>query len=375
MKEFPIDAVVERDLIPRGIRKYKGPRGSYYLDCPFCKRKRKLGIHPGKDVGHCNYCGAAFNTVSLYAMLHGITNKEAVRELEKICPESPEEVKGGSGSVLPGEADGLEPAPLEIRDEVYRRFLELLTLSEKHKKDLLARGFSEEQVKKAMYRSFPTTGFGELRRKLREVIPADLSRSCGIPGFYDLHHKEGPKIVRRGKGLLIPVRTDQGLISGFQIRKDKLPDNASEEEKEQYRKYIWFSSGEKATGCTVSGCENIHFAGNWLSIPETVTVTEGVLKADAASALSGGCYLGLTGVNNTGQLPGVLRDLKKYERIRRINIAVDMDALENPIVAKARDRIERIIEESGIPYRILKWPGEFKGIDDFLLAYRQINEI
>jgi hypothetical protein len=36
----------------------------------------------------------------------------------------------------------LYPAPIEVRDDVYRRFLDQLSLSKKHHDDLIARGLS-----------------------------------------------------------------------------------------------------------------------------------------------------------------------------------------------------------------------------------------
>ena len=53
--------------------------------CPFCgdhgPGKYHLSLNTDKDLYRCNLCGAHGNSISLYARIKGITNKEAFREL------------------------------------------------------------------------------------------------------------------------------------------------------------------------------------------------------------------------------------------------------------------------------------------------------
>ena len=376
-KDFTIDFVVDRDLIAHGFQKYKGPRDSYYIDCPFCGKKRKVGISSQRGLGKCNYCGEGFNKISLHAKLRGITNLEAGRELNDIFKGLSAEDRELYLKKTCDRENYQEPAPIEIRDTVYRGLLSLLSLSEEHEQDLKKRGLTEKQIHECMYKTFPSVKRAEIGRKLRDFIPYDMPHGYGIPGLYDLFAEDGPKLVKRKNGYLIPVRNDTGKISALQIRFDVLPEDASDEERERFKKYAWLSSSEKKTGCSVSGCENIHFAGDWRSIPETVVITEGALKADVAAALSRKHtgFLGLTGVNNLSQLPGVMAWLKQYDAVKRIFIAVDMDCREKKEVGKALRAIEDIVRSSGLPYEIAEWDGRYKGIDDFMLTNRNFREL
>ena len=55
--------------------------------CPFCgdhgKGKYHLSLNTATDQFRCNLCGAHGNSVSLYARLHGVNNKQAFQELSK----------------------------------------------------------------------------------------------------------------------------------------------------------------------------------------------------------------------------------------------------------------------------------------------------
>ena len=113
-----------------------------------------------------------------------------------------------------------------------------------------------------------------------------------------------------------------------------------------YKKYSWYSSSEKDTGCGVSGCENIHFAGDWSTIPKACCITEGILKSDIAAYLSGKPFIGLVGVNNVGQLVKVLTYLAE-RGLESVYIYVDMDYRDKREVQKALDNIKKKINQSG----------------------------
>ena len=189
-----------------------------------------------------------------------------------------------------------------------------------------------------------------------------------IPGMYRVN--DSIRIVRRSNksisGYFVPVKDCYGRISGMQIRYDNLPENATEKQIENYHKYAWYSSSEKETGCPVTGIENVHhtFTVDGAA-PKTVYLTEGCLKADIASAISGKPFIALIGVNNVSQLPQELKYLKE-NGTQLIKVAVDMDYRDKPNVAKALANIMQIIGEAGLESVLLTWPSEYKGIDDFL---------
>lgn len=327
------------------INQQKSAMGIDY-DCPFCRGKRKFNVNVIKGAWRCNKCGEAGYAVSLHSKLNGLSYKDALKDL------------GSDGYVEIKPKDmSKEPVTVSLwaRDKAYNTMLQEIVLNPEHRADLLKRGLTLEQIQKNGYKSFPMSSHSLIARKCCEELKGANPR-LRLPGFYDVTTNE-PHMVRRRSGYLVPCRTIDGKISGFQIRHD---DNSK-------AKYTWFTSSEKMTGGSLSGCENIHFAGDWSKIPETVYLTEGVLKADVASALSGKNFIGIAGVNNVSQLPKVLDDLKKRGVIR-IAIALDMDYREKQEVAKALLHIKEIIKASGLEQVMLTWNEEYKGIDDFLLS-------
>ena len=99
-------------------------------------------------------------------------------------------------------------------------------------------------------------------------------------------------------------------------------------------------------------------------------MTEGGLKADAASFLSGDkLFIGLTGVQNTAFLQSVISALGP----KRIVKAVDMDVRSNPQVQKAQVKIQAICAPLCETYKRLFWPIDQKGVDDYLL-FRKLKK-
>ena len=71
-----------------GVRIADGQAGRYEVKafCPFCLGRTKnphLYLNTEKNRFFCQRCGEHGNSVSLYAKIRGISNKEAFEELEK----------------------------------------------------------------------------------------------------------------------------------------------------------------------------------------------------------------------------------------------------------------------------------------------------
>jgi hypothetical protein len=394
---FGIDFVVEQDLTPLGVRKHLNSHG-YTIDCPFCAKNglkpdthHKYDVNVYKNTGHCMRCGAGHGTIGLHQALSKkrISQDEAKADLYKRWEGLPSDVQVELSKVqekLEEERKKqLYPAPIEIRDEVYRTFLNELSLSKRHHDDLIARGLTEEEIVDGMYKTVPALGmltFGE--KSFSYEVRDSLSRhkQWGIPGFYDIR-TDKPKVVYCDPGYFVPVRDEFGLISGMQIRYDPLPDYAPEDKKERWAKYKWFTSNyrDKKDGCAASGCENIHYATKFLTAPKSVILTEGVLKADVASRLAGRIgkdgkpippvpVLGLVGVYNYENLAEELNKLKTYG-LEKVELAVDMDYREKVQVKQAMQNIEDIITKQGLKCHVFKWDPQYKGIDDFFLSVLQ----
>lgn len=195
--------------------------------CPFCgdhgPGKYHLSLNTSTDQYRCNLCGARGNSVTLYARLHGIGNKEAYRALaegSKIYPMP-----------HPPASPKTERQPLALaqRHAAYTTMLEHLVLLDQHRENLLERGLSEERIQQNQYRSMPETEQG--RRLLAALLRSGGQELQGLPGF---RTRYGEWTLSGPKGFLIPVRDRDGLIQGLKIRLDDAgkPD----------RKYRWLST-------------------------------------------------------------------------------------------------------------------------------------
>ena len=255
-----------------------------HINCPFCgESKRRLYLYPDTEQYHCFHCGAHGNAVSLYARRTGLSYANAYHELEADrmlhfplpnVPKTPER----------------KPAAIEQRDAVYRAMLWLLPLSAEHHQNLLHRGLSEQKIRENNYRTLADG------KELRDSIAAQLS-ACfdlnGVPGFY---FQNGAWRLCAYSGLLIPVRDTDGRIQGIQIRRDSA----------ERMKYVWLSGAGRPCGTPARSW--VHVTGN--RAKATAVITEGPLKGDAASALSGDTlFLCVPGVSAIKYLPETLKNL------------------------------------------------------------------
>ena len=322
-------------------------RGEVEASCPFCgdhgAGKYHLFLNTSTDQYRCVLCGTQGNSVTLYAHVMGLSNREAFQKLEE----------GGNVYPMPKQPDSqyTEAAPRELseRSEVYSTMLDLLTLSDRHKENLIGRGLSEERIEQNQYRSMPETEKG--RRLL-----ADLLRSCGcdlsgIPGF---RTRYGEWTLAGPSGFLIPVRNKEGLIQGLKIRLD--------DEADPGRKYRWLSSRDMPNG--TRSYSWIHVTGDTAS--RRAYLTEGPLKGDVASFLDNDAlFVCIGGVNALHGLKKTVLDLGVTELVE----AMDMDQTTNPHV---RNAILSIRKEIGhlpnIKYSKYVWSPAYKGVDDYYHA-------
>ena len=107
--------------------------------------------------------------LTLYADLKGIYGqnryKIAYREiLDAVSRGEGEKNQQGYSGKINGKEE--EPVSLRQRDSVYRRLLELLALSDLHRKKLMERGLTKEQIEVYQFCSTPAYGTENLARKL-----------------------------------------------------------------------------------------------------------------------------------------------------------------------------------------------------------------
>ena len=322
-------------------------RSEVGASCPFCgdhgEGKYHLSLNTDTDQFRCILCGESGNSVTLYARLHGIGNKEAYLEL------------GREGKVYPfpqqpvSQYTEKEPRPLEDRHAVYSAMLHLLCLKDEHRENLRGRGFSDERIEANEYKSMPETEAG--RRMLASALRSFGYELDGIPGFRTYY---GEWTLSGPNGFLIPVRNKDGLIQGLKIRLD--------DSSQPDRKYRWLSSRNLPNGTRSRSW--VHVTGNVQS--RTAFITEGPLKGDAASFLSDDAlFVCIGGVNAVDGLKETLIELG----VDRVIEAMDMDQMTNPQVRKAVQNIRKTVcSIPNLRYSKYVWNPAYKGVDDYLLS-------
>ena len=316
--------------------------------CPFSgdhgKGKYHLSLNTATDQFRCNLCGAHGNSVTLYARLNGVSNKQAFQELRmgtNVYPIPKQPTPQNTETER-------QPVPLEVRHAAYTAMLDHLALLDRHRENLLERGLSEERIVRNQYRSMPET---EQDRRLL----ASLLRSCGfdllgIPGFRTYY---GDWTLAGPNGLIIPARNKEGLIQGLKIRLDDADDD---------RKYRWLSSRDMTNG--TRSYSWVHVTGDTTS--KRAYLTEGPLKGDVASFLAhDALFVCIGGVNSLNGLTDTLRGLGVTEVVE----AMDMDQNTKPEVRKAIQAMRKEVQAiKRLKYTKYTWDPAYKGVDDYLLS-------
>jgi hypothetical protein len=267
-------------------------------------------------------------------------------------------------------------APIEIRDFVYGRLIEL-SPAERYRgllingeKGLRARGLSE--CLHSNYGALPA-GSRERDRLARQLLQETSGRFpsinslLGVPGIWEDRcgvHLWKPKDYLLPR-LLIPVRDETGRIQACQMR---LPLAAKKSGR-----YLWLSSSDLPYGCG-SGSP-LHYKFRLADLPRDaqVVIVEGVLKADVLSALLPDLHIVATPCVAANH--GALVELTHG---RRTLIGFDADGYTNEtvcfhlaaLIAK-RTRRERTLTTT----RIASWDGRVKGIDDAAVRNLPITSI
>lgn len=335
-------------------------RESCYVVCPNCSHRntkaKKLNINFEKSelgVYRCAKCGEFGGPLKLWAMYRGINDtKEAAKDLKEHLEKT-----GPVKVVAPSEKiEQYDVAPISVRDRTYSALLSILPLFERHKQSLLGRGLTEDDIRNNRYRSVPSP------KTTKKIALKLLQLGCtleGVPGFYK--DKDGTwNMVKLGRGIFIPILNYHSQIQGFQIRLDNpFPGGG---------KYIYLSSRGKNFGAPALSYVHLR---KGIRGPGTILLTEGCLKADVASSLSGYSFLAVQGVNALSDVERAVKGLKK-RGLTHIRICYDMDIRTNEHVQKAQEQLIEILKKCEIEYDAnLSWNDKFKGIDDYLWAKKQ----
>lgn len=248
-------------------------------------------------------------------------------------------------------------------DKAYRIFLSLCSLTEEDKTYLKSRNISEEDIEKIGFKTFPKR---TIRSKLTALFKENNIDPKQIPGFFQ--YKDDENITFSFyKGIIIPMVSSNGLISGLQIRKKEVDEDTP--------RYVWLSSSFAKIE------DNFVFDGLGPKNPchvelangdkDTLFITEGFFKSFAIKMFFNQPSLSIQGVTNWKSILTEIPECKNlYPNLRKIVIALDADFVSNLNVSKAiRDMGEKIKDDfPEMEVYHLRWNPLFKGIDDFIYS-------
>jgi hypothetical protein len=254
---------------------------------------------------------------------------------------------------------GAPAAPPSRRSLIHGRLVSHLDLSEQHKQQLLARGFSANDISNRSYRSLPLRGRAAF---CRAVADGDDGALEGVPGFFQKDGGSGPYWTLAGSpGLLIPCCGPRGDVRGLRIRPD---------DQGAGGKYRWLSSDDRPGGASSGAhCHVARPAVGGLLFDRTVWITEGELKADYAADKLRAVVLSVPGVSSWTLALADLRELLPDDG--RVVVAFDADWREKIQVHAAMWDIAQACNALGYNVEIATWDSALKGLDDLLATGRQ----
>lgn len=373
--------------------------------CPFCGHNRFFvdDIH-GIFTCNSNVCQKSGGVMDFaYAFYTEVVplspenKKEAVKILEQDI--GMESIKTAARQNYKDSKILNPTVPIEQRNMVYRAMIRHGKLREVDRKHLLDRGYTNEQIDSYGYISMPATL--EERQQMARLIQADGIPVKGIPGFeicdnicqvadFGLYYRKkifGMQNVSDKDIVffLIPSYDMHGKIQFFQIAWDKRLTGKKivNGNEKKFAKYTMYSTPGKEGGGKVNTtpgyCGYYKKNKDGVFVPDlrgktSIPVIEGVLKTALYFELiyrKEPC-IAQVGVNNYKALKKFLIELKKVcPELKQIDNCYDMDKFTNENVADGSKVLENLCNELGFRYHLRKWNPEYKGIDDYALAWRK----
>jgi hypothetical protein len=234
--------------------------------CPICEKADWCSVRTDGTWAICR-------RVDTGAGLHKVDKAGAEYWLYPLDGHTPSRQSIIELSSQPGR-ERIECADPATLDHVYRAVLTALPLSPTHRQALRQRGLADSEIIRRQYRTLPRAGRVALAKRIVVWWGADVCAQ--VPGFY-LAERDGRRwwSLAGAAGLLIPVRNLEGHIIALKVRVDDPGDGP---------KYTTVSSVKHdgpGPGAQVHAPLHSGLYG------DTVRLTEGELKADLATVLSG----------------------------------------------------------------------------------------
>lgn len=249
-------------------------------------------------------------------------------------------------------------APADALDAVYRAALARIPLDAGDRAALEARGLPAEHITRGMFGTMPPRGRAALARALVESVgEGEASRVPGIVWRTD-DSGRGWWSLAGSPGLVIPCRDLAGRVVALKVRRRDPCEGA---------RYLYVTSAPAGGPAALAAVHVPRAALDLRGKVEPLVITEGELKADVSTALSGLPVVSVPGVGNWRR--GV--DLAREWGASRVAVAFDADARESEAVARAQHELTRALRREGFSCELWQWPAEQgKGLDDVLRARR-----
>jgi hypothetical protein len=270
--------------------------------------------------------------------------------------------------VLNGEVRGAAPPPLlpsvqrpsaAALDRAYQALFDSLPLDRADRAALRARGLTDAAIEVNGYATLPLQGRAYLARRVIDVVGEDVARA--VPGIVWKTNDAGRGwwSVGGSPGLLIPARDVLGRIVAVKVRRRELAAGQP--------RYLYLTSSARG-GASAESALHVPLAARAMRDlgAERLVITEGELKADVATALSGWPVVSIPGV---GAWRGAIA-LAVTSGARVVAVALDMDARTNPIVARVQRELVLALRARVERVELWRWDPRFKGLDDYLARPR-----
>jgi hypothetical protein len=249
-------------------------------------------------------------------------------------------------------------ADVERAHSVYVYLLRAhLVLADEHREALRARGLSDLAIEFHGFKSAPTNIFAaNIARALS--VEHDLN---GVPGFYPDKGAWRLNFTEWYQGIIVPVKDTRTRIRGLMVRRDDVIKN----------KYIWLSSSREPDGASPGSPP--HFARvDVARATGKIVVTEGALKANVVSELTGESVVGIAGVSNFPETFGA--DLRRaIPELKSAVVAYDADFRTNEAVRRGLDKVAANLQSAGLNVTVILWkPERGKGFDNVLAASKEV---
>lgn len=247
-----------------------------------------------------------------------------------------------------------ESLTIEERDKEFRKILNGLNLTESDYKSLIERGFTNEQIDFAMYRSVSQW----------QKLP--YSVNDGLPGV----KVGGKSLIVHSDGILCPIFNRNGLIIGMQIRYHNALMSGkynwlAGEKKRKHRPTSHLRNGELPIGYYQSNLESpIPLIPLPSGITNPVILSEGTsIKPYRISIRTGITTIGASGGSHYNS-PEQLKAYLEHTNPGIVLIAADASSRSNKNVLSQYQKTKELVENWGYKVLILWWRQDTKEVGD-----------